>query len=329
MPDQQYDTDVDQGQAVQQPVVVPPGMATPWSAIDAAHQQLSAGQPVTALPKQPIDFSQQPHIARLQELDGHAKAAQLAAEQAGRDADMYEQMSRVARSTKDIEIARHSIDVMGLQRDIQNGVPIHEAVARHPMAFGSGFGTAFKDTAPFQAPQVITDPATKERAWMAGGHLTRIPTALTEMGTPQSADVDGTKMVQLAPNRWQQVRKQPEGKLTEIDRLRLGKLYSTRESINKDIGGASPEMQASSGWKSLHQGEINRLSEIEKGIAELETKYGVVPPAETDGKQKPVGVLGQGIKTDPARPKTKEEFDSIPSQAWFINPKDGKLMQKK
>jgi len=96
-----------------------------------------------------------PHQERLMQLDREAQRARQAAEAAAQDAQMFAQMSRVARSVKDIEIARRSIDVMGLQRDIQNGVPIHDAVTRHPLALGSGYGSALQHTAPAIAPTVV------------------------------------------------------------------------------------------------------------------------------------------------------------------------------
>jgi hypothetical protein len=123
------------------------------------------GEPAIPLPEGPPDPSAGPanrpylmdsgvvaarytqgYHERQQELDRQAQAARMARDMAMQDAQMADQMMRVATSTKDIEIAKRSIDVMGLQRDIQNGVPIHEAVARHPMALGSGFGAALKNT---------------------------------------------------------------------------------------------------------------------------------------------------------------------------------------
>jgi len=93
------------------------------------------------------------HQQRMGQLDQQANAAKMARDQSAQDAQMFNMMIRVAKSTKDIETAKRSIDVMGLQNDIQNGIPIHEAVARHPMALGSSFGSTFKETAPVTPPR--------------------------------------------------------------------------------------------------------------------------------------------------------------------------------
>ncbi len=60
------------------------------------------------------------HRQRLQEFERQAQQARQAAESAARDAQMLDQMSRAAHSMKDIENARHQIDVMSLQRELSS-----------------------------------------------------------------------------------------------------------------------------------------------------------------------------------------------------------------
>ncbi len=96
------------------------------------------------------------------DLAKEAQAASIAAEHAAQDAQMFQQMSRVATSLKDISEARRQIDIMGLQRDIQNGVPIHEAVARHPMGLGAGYGNALRASALVTPPTFGKTPSGAE-----------------------------------------------------------------------------------------------------------------------------------------------------------------------
>lgn len=153
-----------------------------------------------------------PHQERLMQLDREAQRARQAAESAAQDAQMFAQMSRVARSVKDIEIARRSIDVMGLQRDIQNGVPIHDAVTRHPLALGSGYGSALQHTAPVVPPTLVTSPS-GEKAWVAGTgqHVTALPPTLG--GKPIVEDFgNGVKGIRISPNRIE-ITEKPTGKI--------------------------------------------------------------------------------------------------------------------
>jgi len=270
------------------PGFVPGASQTPDWVIGNAAGQLSAGQPVTALPKQDWSYQQQQAaVARLDQYDQQAKAAAQARDQAARDARMYDQMMRVARSTKDIEIARRSIDVMGLQNDIARGVPIHEAVSRHPMALGSSYGGAVKATAPVVPPAVVTDPVTKERAWVSGEHVTRIPAELTAMGTPQSADVDGTKMVQLAPNRWQQVREPASGKLTDQQKSRISSLGKERDALQKEMSGFSWEAKKKAGgaFEKEVADKEGRLQTVNQQIEQLQGGAAVAPVVTAPAKR--------------------------------------------
>lgn len=268
------------------------------------------------------------HHDRLQQLDRQAKAAKDAAEQAARDAQMFGMMVRVARSTKDIEIAKRSIDVMGLQNDIQRGVPVHEAVARHPMALGGGYGSALKAVTPPPTfnPRQTTVGGTK-MVETAPNRFQQVRDQPPSLAMPTAMDVDGVKMVQTAPNHFQQVREPAVGKLREIDKLKLTQKYKQRAKLEEEMTGPgwTAQLQAGGAFEKITGDKIAKAKQLDAEIAALEAGAGTAVAAPA----KPVGVLGQGTKTDPARPTTPEQFDSVPSKAWFINPKDGKLYQKK
>ncbi len=106
--------------------------------IQAAVGQLNAGQPVTALPIQAWSLDQQrAWNDKLTQYDRQAAVTQQAAEQAARDAAMLEQMSRVAKSTKDIEVAMQQVDIHRFQSDLANGVPAWQAAQRSPRVLTS------------------------------------------------------------------------------------------------------------------------------------------------------------------------------------------------
>lgn len=133
---------------------------TPDWVIGEASDQISAGQPVTALPRQNDTFqSQQAWIARMDEFDRQAKAARQAANQSARDAAMLDQMGRVAKSTKDIEVAMQSQDVMGFRNAVAGGAAPFMALQRFPRAASSPLVAAMKAAeAPF-TPTEVTLPS--------------------------------------------------------------------------------------------------------------------------------------------------------------------------
>ncbi len=242
-------------------IVPPPGTSTTsWDTIGAASAQISAGQPVTALPRQAPTFAQgQAWQERMDKFDQQARAAAMAGQQAAQDAQMFDQMSRVARSTKDIEIARRSIDVMGLQRDIQNGVPIHEAVARHPIALGSGFGGAFKATAPapvVPAPSVLNLPGMPPavRSGLHGEHVQFPPastaeTALDTKGAVLNDPETGKRLGMV-------VRTGPHTQHIVLDKVPLGTDPRTANAI----------------YGSQERGLLKQLEDLEMRAALLNPK---------------------------------------------------------
>lgn len=311
-------------------VPVPP--TTPWSVIEAASNQISAGQPVTALPRQEWSAEQgQSFAARLNAFDQQAKAAKDAAQQAAIDARMLDQMSRVAKSAKDIEIARRSIDVMALQRDIQNGVPIHQAVQRHPMALGSGFAGALRASEPAPVPTKLELPGMPPAVQI--GRNVQFPPAppislmQPEARTAQPITTPDNKVIgyDIGGGKTISQPKLAEGKLTDQQKARLTDLRKQRDVLTKEMSDFTWEGRVRAGGPENEKYVADKTSKAQALDDEIARIEGVEPTRAA----KPVAVLGQGTKDDPAKPKTNEEFASLPSKAWFINPKDGKLMQKK
>lgn len=108
------------------------------------------------------------HHQRMMELDRQAAVARQAAQQAAMDAQLLNQMSRVAQSTKDIETMRRNIDIMALTRELQNAPPDqqHQVLMRHPLALGSGYGAAMHYSAP---PTVVQASGNTPGYIMANG----------------------------------------------------------------------------------------------------------------------------------------------------------------
>lgn len=291
------------------PAVLPP--STPWSTIEAASNQISAGQPVTALPRQTWTFpEQQAFNAKLDAYDQQAKAARQAAEQSAMDAQMYAQMSRVAKSTKDIEIAKRSIDVMGLQRDIQSGVPIHEAVARHPMALGSGFGSTLKATAPVPAPTVVA-PSGKTPGYIQDPR--GVPHFFPASSMEHPLDTSGT------------VLKDPEsGK-------RIGAVYrtgpNTQHIVMDKVPGNVKPSTANAIYGSQERALMKELGDIEARAALINPKN---PKYEYyKGLQDQLKAVRENraalITAPDVPPSTKPATNAAPARRVVRNPKTGKL----
>lgn len=162
------------------------------------------------------------HHNRMQQLDQQAAAAKMARDQAAQDARMLDQMMRVAHSTKDIEIARRSIDFMAGQKELNAGVPMYIVAARHPLMFGGSLTAALK-TAPtpqFTPREVqVGDTKLFETAPNRFAFPPASQTPKPEFN-PREVQVGGRPMVEIAPNRFQQVR-QPtapkQGTLTPVE----------------------------------------------------------------------------------------------------------------
>lgn len=93
-------------------------------------------------------------------------------------------------------------------------------------------------------------------------------------------------------------------------------LYRYADKINKS-GLMSPEDLDTAIGK-----ERDRLL-VEYGVRSPDGAVGKVPPAA--GQQQ----SGDGASSaSPSKPTSRESFDTLPSGAWFVNPADGKVMQK-
>jgi len=254
------------------------------------------GEPAIPLPQGPPDPSAGPanqpyqmpsgawalrttqdHHDRLQALDQQARSARVARDNAARDAQMLDMMMRVAKSTKDIEIAKRSIDVMGLQNDIQNGVPIHQAVARHPMALGSGFGSTLKAVTP--VPKF----------------------------TPTSTTVDGTKMVETSPNRFQQVREPSSSTEMPVDaKLEVAKDPETgkRLGLFAKSGPRTQRLVLDASDKKVSSGDKIRIySAIQRGILQQLNSVEAMVALKSSAHPKHAYYVGQqeklaGIQAD-------------------------------
>lgn len=258
------------------------------------------------------------HHNRMQELDRQSAAARQAAQQAVIDARMLDQMSRVAKSTKDIEIARRSIAVSAFQRDFNDltskGVPVaqalYQATARNPLAFGSGFGTALR----------TTTPATQFN--------------------PREVQVGPNKLVETAPNRFSfppstaslENQKRVGTEMTTPSGLHAvwvgpNQIRLTEKAESKELTPAQLLDYADSLRFSRSPTDKAKAQAIMDFIGEKVQKQITPPTVAKSGAS--VSVLGQGTKEDPARPETKEQFDSMPSGAIYRNPSDGKLYRKK
>lgn len=241
--------------------------------IGTAVDQLNAGQPVTALPKQSWSIQEaQSFNAKLDAFDQQAKAAKAAAQQAAIDAKMLDQMSRVAKSTKDIEIARRNIDVMGLQSEIQSGVPIHQAVARHPLALGSGFANTLRATTPVAAPSKLEmdgmPPAVMANGrpyWPPASSMPAEPLSTTAVPiTDPSGNVLGHRAT-TGPRTGTIIQRTPgEGSLTATERSENQLLMQKRNSLERQLIDLLPGSQnPKSSEFTKFQNITNQLGQID------------------------------------------------------------------
>ncbi len=204
MPDLPDTFDIDVPAVPEGGVIMPGNVQGDRFATDAeigqAVEQLDAGQPVTALPRQDWSFQQaQAFNAKLDAFDQQAKAARAASEQAGRDAAMLDQMSRVAKSTKDIEIALRTQDEIGFRNSVASGVPPVQALTRFPRAASSPLVRMIESQQQAPAPAEVTLPSGQKgvRSGVHGERFTFAPAVKVEKEfQPREASLsDGTKIV--------------------------------------------------------------------------------------------------------------------------------------
>jgi len=241
------------------------------------------------------------HHDRMRQLDQQAQAARMARDMAVQDARMADQMMRVARSTKDIEIAKRAIDAMGLQNDIQRGVPIHEAVARHPMALGSGFGAALQHTAPVPKPTVvqpsgttpgyIQDPRGNPHFFPNAPASAAVPIARQAQpitapgGETLGYDVGGGKTMAAKT-----------ATLSRQDQMKLAERYKERAKLTEEMGGIDWELkQKAGGFEKLIADKTAKAAKLDREIAELEG--GAAPAAA------PIGSTGKRAVKNPTTGK--------------------------
>lgn len=103
--------------------------------------------------------------------------------------------------------------------------------------------------------------------------------------------------------------------LTMDQKFKLNdQLYRYADKINKNGVMTTEELNAA----------------LDKERDRLMLEYGVKKaPAGGGGSQAPAAGGGGQSQQAPARPTSREAFDQLPSGAWFVNPADGRVMQKK
>ncbi len=319
--------------AVPEGGVVMPGNVAPGMTTDAqqaatepqltaAVGQLNAGQPVTALPHQTWSLQQaQAWNAKLGDYDRRANAARIASEQAARDAALLDQMSRVAKSTKDIEVAMQQLDVQRFRNDVANGIPALQALQRSPRAATSPLVAAIKANEPIAAPTLVppnagtpgyvVDPRGTPHFW---------PGQEPSMAAPKPEDVGGgVSILRVSPQHFQVVTKPPptpkEGSLNDTQKATLTDLRREETAIRSTL----PSRVTNPAYIAA----TNRLAEIKA------SRDAILNSAPVSGGSSSVAVTGQGTKDDPALPQNETQMKSIPSGSIYRDPKSGKLFRKK
>jgi len=278
---------------------------------------------------------------RVREIDRQQAAARLARDQAVKDAQMLDQMMRVARSTKDIEVARQQIDMQGLQRELNQlgpmATPQQQAtiIARHPISashLGAGYAAALKATVPTPetryvaptggAPGYVLDP--RGVPHFPPGNGQQPPHQLGEL-IPVKDPATGEVIANVIATGPQtgHVQKLEGAILTAPQQVQVQRARIT--AINAQLANAYSIKDAKERDKFIAD-KSEELNEISKTLTEM--PKGATPRVSAPTK-KTVAVPGQGTREDPARPETDEQFQSIPSGAVYKNPSDGKLYRKK
>jgi hypothetical protein len=275
---------------------------------------------------------------RQRELDRQSAAARLARDQAVKDAQMLDQMMRVARSTKDIEVARQQIDMQGLQRELNQlgpmATPQQQAaiISRHPISashLGAGYAAALKAQVTMPetryvaptggAPGYVMDPRGVPHFPPGTGQQT--PHQLGELipvRDPATGEVIAN-VIATGPQTGH-VQKLEGAILTAPQQVQVQRARIT--AINAQLANAYSIKDAKERDKFIAE-KSAELNEISKTLTEMPKPRVSAPTKKT------VAVPGQGTREDPARPETDEQFQSIPAGAVYRNPSDGKLYRKK
>src|SRR5438128_823525 len=227
MDDEEVDLDEDQ----RPPVVAPPGVtppaapvssappvaAAPWSAIGTAAGQLRAGQPVTALPRQPA-WSGQDWAAWQQRQA--APQERMRAMQEQRELAQTLQANQAAN--KSLKAIQASVQFLGLRRyqnDLAAGIPTEKAIARNaPLMFW---------THPASIVPAIRAAQPRAEAF--------VPQPLNVPGMPPAIRSGRYgERVQFAPQPRAQ-RPVVEGKLTDVEKLQYHEDAKRVDDLEKRI----------------------------------------------------------------------------------------------
>jgi len=250
---------------------------SPAPVIKAAVAQLNAGQPVTALPRVSFSYDQQQAwLARMDEFDRQAKAARMAADQAARDAQLLDQMSRVAKSTKDIEVALRAQDEIGFRNAVAGGTPPLQAFQRYPRAASAPLVSAVRDA---QQPSWVaaTGNAPGHFVTRAGGvafppvsmsEHPDMPTVAQPVTTPEG-EVLGYGAA-TGPTTRRIIPKVKAGTLDASTRKEIDLLAREKSNLDKEMSTPAWEIKASlPEFKKEVDAAKSRRDFIDRRLSEL------------------------------------------------------------
>ncbi len=276
MDDEEVDLDEDQRPSVVAPPGVippvapvssaPPVSAAPWSAIGTAAGQLRAGQPVTALPRQPA-WSGQDWAAWQQRQA--APQQQMRAMQEQRELAQTLQANQAAN--KSLKAIQASVQFLGLRRyqnDLAAGIPTEKAIARNaPLMFW---------THPASIVPAMRAAQPREQAF--------VPQPLNIPGMPPAIRSGRYgERVQFPP----QPRAVVEGKLKDVEKFELHDLGKEQTALEKEMDtGDWVAKEKLAEWKPAHDKKKARLAEIKSRRHEL--LHGSAPAVAAPAAKPPV-----------------------------------------
>jgi hypothetical protein len=239
---------------------------------------------------------------RQRQLEQQAAAARQARDQAVHDAQMLDQMMRVSRSMKDIEVARQQIDMQGLQRDLSalgpTASPVDQAriIARHPISashLGAGYAAALKAQVPNQA---IFHPAAggaPDYFQLPGGGVSQVRPPPASSLAPQEREPAPIKDKNGNIIAWDAggghvFKAPPQGNVSKADTARLAAISREETSLRTDLRvyGISEDKKTE---------KLNRLGELDlqrrkilNSAGGAQPRAAVVAPAGVTGRINPM-----------------------------------------
>lgn len=188
---------------------------------------------------------------------------------------------------------------------------------------------------------------------LARGMASADPTAppLTAFGQGMSGALEGRRSEELADQKAQLAAEDREfernmrtaenrrAEAREKREARKAEIMNTKAvtEIMRSLGGALTtdekfklEKQITDYAKAINPDGMMKEEDLKAALdeyrADLERRLGV--RQEPAGGNAPAGGDGSS-REKPARPMTRQAFAALPSGAWFVNPADGRILQKK